>query len=224
MAATPTSAEIKAEIISDLDSYFKNPTNITTQLDAYIEAITDGIASAWSTWQSNVGYSGDSVSGAGLGIWTGTGGGGSFDTTISITITDPYLTTWSTAAIDAIQNGWESKFNTWVGGYSFAGSVTWTGTSTATESKVGTFDADAVELLSTYGTAPTGVATDIKGRMVGFDFPNAKSGLFIDAIGSALETKFNSWAGATSVDVNVTGVAAAGTGNGTGTSQNGVVS
>jgi hypothetical protein len=229
MSAVPLGSTIKTEIIINLPSTYKElEGTITEGLSNFLDQICADISASWATWQSNVIYSGDTVTGAGIGTWTGTGGGGNFDINMSLSISDNFgqyqIMPLLTELVDAISIGWQTKFNAWKDSYSFLSSVVWTGTSTATSVSAGIFNATATELLITHGVSPTNVNTEISNNMPSFDFINGQVEDLINAIGTSLETLWTSWATNSSVSPSVTGVASAGSGAGTGVSVLGGVS
>ncbi len=232
---TPTSAELKTAIISELGSNFKYSGNevpkgesqITKDLDDYIAHICEDVTQAWSDWQSAVKFGGVGVTGAGLGSWTGSGTGGAFDTAFSLSIDPKYGTAGETTLTQSIQNRIKDAFNEWISSFTMAGD-TFAGTSTATPSSPGSFNAiNAPILLSSRGTTTkfTSLADDVMGGLTGFDLANSIVRNFVDALSNGIKTKFESWRNATNLTNNtVMGGAAAGTGAGSGTSQmNGVI-
>jgi len=238
MATAPTAEDITSAIIAALPEHTTNEAgeiisgykdiagNITTGLLNFLGQVCSDISTSWTTWQAGVIYAGDSVTGSGIGAWVGTGGGGVFDINMSLSISDNFgqaqIMPEVSEFVEAISIGWQTKFNAWKTSYSFT-PVSWAGTSTATPITPGVFVAAASELLITHGTAPTGVGDLIKTNMPSFDLDNAQVGDLVDAIGTALETLWATWATNSTVSPSVTGVASAGSGTGSGTSVSGVV-
>lgn len=238
--SAPTSIQLKTAIISNLPLYTYDETQsyivggyktaggvITGGLNNFLTSICADISTAWSTWQSNVVYSGDTVVGAGLDTWAGTGSGGAFSIDLALTISDNFgqfqITTPLTVFVTAIQTAWQTKFNAWKTSYHFS-DVAFSGTSTATSQNSGIFDAVATPTkLNTFGTAPSGTDTLIKSNMTGFNFTNSQVAVLTAAIGTGLESVWATWAAASTVSPTATGVAAAGSGSGTGVSMNGVI-
>lgn len=224
-----TSAELKTAIISELGLNFKysgdeipkGESNITQDLDDYLAYICEAVIQAWSNWQSAVKFGGAAVTGAGLGIWTGSGAGGTFNTAFSLSITPKFGTADETTLTTAIQNRIKDAFNEWINSFTMAGDA-FTGTSTATQSSPGVFNAiNAPILLSSRGTTTkfTSMADDVMGDLTGFDLSNSIVRDFMDAFSNGLKTKFDSWRSTANLVNNaVTGTAAAGTGAGSGTS------
>ena len=232
--AAPSASELKTAIIGHLPSDFKPSGNevpkgeggITQALDDWLLQVCTGIASAWSTWQSTAKFGGATVSGAGIGAWTGSGSGGVFSTTPTLSLSAKYGTTDETILMNALKTKFQAAFNQWVSSFTLSGCI-FTGTSTATPVNPGTFTANNAPQTLAIGTTTlmSSLGADMKSAC-GFDYANSKSGAFMDALGSALSSKFNTWRSASTMTSNsVTGAAVAGTGNGTGASLvNGVIS
>lgn len=235
----PTAATLKTAIISNLPTHTYDETNtyitsgyktagaVTAGLDTFLLSICTDISTAWATWQTNVIYSGDTVSGVGIGAWAGTGGGGAFSIDMSLSISDNFgqyqITTPLTVFVTAIQTAWQTKFNAWKTSYSFSG-VAFSGTSTATSQNPGTFTAVATATtLNAFGTPPSGTDTLIKSNMTGFNFANSQVSVLTAAIGNGLESVWADWAASSTISPTATGVAAAGSGSGTSSSINGVI-
>jgi hypothetical protein len=231
--SAPSASDLKTAIIGQLPSDFKTggteipkgEGGIPKALDDWLQAVCTGISTAWSTWQSTVKFGGASVTGLGIGTWTGVGSGGAFNASLSLNLNSMYGTVGETKMIGAVKDKFQAAFNAWVSGFALV-ACPFNGTSTATPTSPGPFT--AINAPATLNNGPvtlmSSLGSDIK-SVCGFDYANSKSGQFMDAVATALASKFQTWRTASHVTTNgVSGTAVAGTGSGSGTSQmNGVV-
>jgi hypothetical protein len=218
----PSSNSILSAIKLELpDEMKKNNGDVTDALSQMLNDICNSVNGAWSTWASEVKFGGATVSGLGIGTWTGTGIGGSFSKTISMTIPYTYDTDGSKKLIDSLNSRIGAAFNEWINSFTFAG-VTYTGTSTATSSSPGTFNAtNSPTSLSSSGTiAKFGTLANDMYNDLGFESASIVVDL-LSAVQTATTNLFNTWRSSSTITGNsVSGTAASGAGTGSGTSSN----
>ena len=198
-----------------------NNGDTTSETTKLLQDISNEIATKWKDWASSVTFGGVTVSGAGVGTWVGTGSGGVFSKTITINIPYTYDTEGSKKMIDSLNARITAAFNEWINSFTFSG-VSFNGTSTATPSSPGTFNAINIPTsLSLAGTTTKfgTLANDIKGDL-NFEKDSIADDLFI-AIQNTVKDQFDSWRNESNITNNsVTGTAASGAGTGSGNSLN----
>lgn len=186
----------------------------------YLDMLFGEISSAWQEWQDSAVVKLVAVDGAGSGSWSGSGQGGKIETDpfvlkpVSFKNNSPEQLKFTQGLIKAL----DETFTPWADSYSFT-ALPFAGTSTATGSNPGNVDATNVPTdLSSAGSGDplTGIAdiwaSTLKPPMFDLENPMAKSKELINAIGSAIETAFESeWLVTTMVmDNTLTGAAAPG--------------
>jgi len=228
----PTQSDLEDALIEALPAVFKDDAGTVTGEQAeWTSALTQAMHEAWTDWQDAITGGGLTVSGSGTPTWTGTGEGGSLsEGTAMEWASSPSFgkTQELTELKGALAEEVKQRFATWVGDYSFSG-ASYEGTSTATSSSSGTFDATAVgtEVLSAIGsgTQPSAVKSDVLSSLEGKGWKpgkeEAKIGQWLGAFDAMLSGQFQAWLGQTKwIDNTVQGPSAAGSGSGTGTSNN----
>ena len=228
--SAPTASALRSEFLAALDGLFKDDSgSVTSEQDEWLDALTSALSSAWQDWEDNISGGALTVSGSGLGTWTGTGDGGSLSEGVALdwTAQPSFGRTGDLAELDdALGDHTADRFATWAGDYSFSG-ASYEGTSTATSSSSGTFEATPVgtEVLANIGsgTAPSAVKGDVLSTLDGQGWNTGADQAEIDtwlaAYDAMIQNQFDEWlAGVTWNDNFVSGAAASGTGSGSATS------
>jgi len=229
--SAPSQSNLEGALLSALPAVFKDGAGeVTSEQAEWVRALTEAMSSAWTDWQDGIIGGGLNVKGTGTPVWKGTGDGGglSENTVMEWTSSPSFGKTQELTELDAALAGEVKKrFTTWVASYSFTG-ASYKGTSTATSSSSGTFDAEAIgtEAISDIGsgTPPSDVKPDVLTTLDGKGWRPGKAEAKIDqwlgAFDTMLQEQFQVWLGQTVwVDNTVRGPSASGTGSGSGTSK-----
>jgi hypothetical protein len=219
--SVPSSNSLLSEIKKNLDSSMKKKDgSITDELEKMLRDVCDNIANQWDDWAGSVKFGGSTVVGLGVGAWAGAGTGGSFSKTIEINIPPTFDTDGSNKLAKYLSGNITDAFNQWINSYTFAG-IAYSGTSTATPTSPGTFNAQNAPAPLTTGIATkfSTLASAVESQL-GFEGGSIISKL-LKAIETGLMTKFEEWRSSSMITSNtVSGTAVVTTGSGTGSSSN----
>lgn len=216
---------------------------------SFINAVGNEITTQWSNWIKSMKWGGLKVhgfgkmplpSGFGTSEWTGTGDNGkltadpyriSVDTILNSVIFAPHRTPATVKLLNDLNTVLGQKFDAWVSSYTFA-NVPYKGTTTATDSYSGVFDATNITAnLFTlgHGDNPSGIQsaweamlTSLPQPVFRIDHPLCRVRNLTNAVSSVVEQQFIQFFLVNTVGLNntVSGASKAYSGEGTDTSKN----